>query len=152
MGRSIRTLEEKRRTYVGGELTMNFSFEELPDEARRVVLNVSGKDKKKGLVLHRYYSELTRSMREMLRVLKPDRAAIIVVGSSTMRSESTETERCLTAIGRSMGLEVAGIGVRNLDRNRRMLPAGASINSDSQIEQRMHSEYVIGLYKPAKET
>ena len=43
------------------------------------------RDVKKGKVLHRYYSEMARVLREMHRVLKPGKAAIVVVGSSIMR-------------------------------------------------------------------
>jgi len=35
-----------------------------------------------------------------------------------------------------------------LDRNRRMMPAGAKVDLGSQIQQSMHEEYVIGCYKP----
>jgi len=106
------------------------------------------RDEKKGRVLHRYYSEMTRALREMFRVLKPGRSAIVVVGSSMMRGRDTETHHCLADIGRSLGFDVPKIGVRNLDRDRRMLPAGSELNLSSQIQQRMHAEYVIGFYKP----
>ena len=32
-----------------------------------------------------------------------------------------------------------------------MMPAGANIDTKSQIQQRMHEEYVIGFYKPLRE-
>jgi hypothetical protein len=84
----------------------------------------------------------------MYRVLKPGKASIVVVGNSKMRGRNTETHLCLADIGRSLGFEVPKIGVRHLDRDRRMLPAGKKVNDESQIQQRMHEEYVIGFYKP----
>jgi hypothetical protein len=84
----------------------------------------------------------------MYRVLKPGKASIVVVASSIMRGRDTETDRCLTEIGESVGLEVPNVGIRHLDRNKRMMPAGMKLNLDSQIQQRMHQEYVIGFYKP----
>jgi ubiquinone/menaquinone biosynthesis C-methylase UbiE len=108
---------------------------------------VSALDKKKGLVLCRYYSEMTRALREMYRVLKPGKSAIVVVGTSQMRGCDTETQNCLADIGRSIGFDVPKIGVRVLDRDRRMLPAGFRIDLNSQIQQRMHEEYVIGYIK-----
>lgn len=54
----------------------------------------------------------------------------------------------MAEIGREAGFEVPKIGVRYLDRNRRMMPVGAKLDPDSQIQQRMHEEYVIGFYKP----
>lgn len=113
-----------------------------------MVEDISNLDEKKGRVLHRYYSEMTRTLREMFRVLKPDRASIVVVGSSTMRGRDTETASCLVNIGKTIGFEVPEIGVRHLDRDRRMMPAGSRLDLESQIQQRMHKEYVIGFYKP----
>lgn len=147
MGRYIEELEQLRKRYIGGELTTNFQFEDLPAAAFSIVSRVSSRDEKKGRVLSRYFSEMTRSLREMYRVLKPGTAAIVVVGSSVMRGVDTETGVCLAAIGEACGFEVAGINIRNLDRNRRMLPAGADLNLESQIQQRMHTESVIGFYK-----
>jgi len=84
----------------------------------------------------------------MYRVLRPGKAAIVVVGSSVMRGRDTETQTCLAEIGKIVGFEVPAIGVRRLDRDRRMLPVSARKNEDSQIQQRMHEEYVIGFWKP----
>ena len=65
-----------------------------------------------------------------------------------MRGIDTEIPACLAEIGQSLGFEVPKIGVRQLDRNRRMMPASSKIDRSSQIQQRMHEEYVIGFYKP----
>ena len=64
-----------------------------------------------------------------------------------MRGIDTQTGVCLAEIGRSIGFDVPGIGVRQLDRNRRMMPAGAKRNRTSQIQKRMHEEFVIGFLK-----
>jgi DNA modification methylase len=149
MGHDIDTLGRKRGTYIGGEAIKGVDFQELPPPVAEVVAEIEAEDEKKGLVLHRYYSEMTCTLREMLRVLKPGRAAVVVVGTSTMRGRDTQTQICLAEIGRAIGFEVAGIGVRNLDRNRRMMPSGAHVDLASQIQQRMHREYVIGFYKPS---
>ncbi len=90
---------------------------------------------------------MMRVLKEMYRVLRPNRAAIVVVGNSTMRGRDTQTQNCLAEIGQGIGFQVPKIGVRRLDRNKRMLPAGATLDKDSQIQQRMHVEYVIGFYK-----
>lgn len=147
LGYPMDDLGKKRREYIGGEAIADFNFEELPEHTAHVVADVANRDEKKGRVLRRYYSEMTRALREMFRVLRPGKAAVVVVGSSIMRGRDTETQICLAEIGQAIGFQVPKIGVRSLDRNRRMMPAGAKTNLDSQIQQRMHEEYVIGFYK-----
>lgn len=147
-GYSIDSLGEKRQNCIGGETTSDFKFEKLPRYTSQVVDRFIAQDKKKGKVLHRYYSEMTCSLREMFRVLKPGKAAIVVVGSSVMRGIDTETQTCLSEIGQTIGFQVPGIGIRAIDRNRRMMPAGTVIDLNSQIQQRLHKEYIIGFYKP----
>jgi DNA modification methylase len=148
LGYPINDLGQRRKEYIGGEAVTDVEFEALPDIAATAVAEIAALDEKKGRVLHRYYSEMTRTLREMFRVLRPGKAAIVVVGSSVMRGRDTRTDLCLADIGKVVGFEVPRIGVRNLDRNRRMLPAGLRIDLDSQIQQRMHQEFVIGFRKP----
>ncbi len=147
LGHSISTLSDTRKRYIGGESTSDVEFVELPVFSAQIVDEISGRDARKGQVLHRYYSEMTGVMREMYRVLRPGKAAIVVVGSSEMRGIDTQTGVCLADIGRSIGFDVPGIGVRQLDRNRRMMPAGTKRNRTSQIQKRMHEEFVIGFLK-----
>ena len=147
LGYPIDELGTKRKEYIGGESITDMKFEELPTKTREVVTDMSGVDNKRGRVLHRYYSEMTRTLKEMFRVLKPERAAIVVVGNSVLKGKDARIQYCLADIGQNLGFEVPKIGVRNLDRNRRMLPAGLEVNLDSQIQQRMHEEYIIGFYK-----
>jgi DNA modification methylase len=147
-GYSIQDLSRKRTEYIGSENISNYSFESLPFFTRNKVNQISNVDAKKAAVLNRYYSEMTKSLREMFRVLKPQKAAIVVVGSSIMRGIDIEIHECLKEIGEKIGFIVPHVGIRRLDRNKRMLPAGLITDSESQIQQRMHQEYVIGFYKP----
>jgi hypothetical protein len=148
LGYTLDELAQTRKDCIGGENTAAFTFEELPAHTAKLVGEISTLDAKRGRALHRYYSEMARILREMYRVLKPDRAAIVVVASSAIRDRDTETDKCLGEIGCALGFELAGVGIRQLDRNRRMLPAGHRIDGESQIQKRMHEEFVIGFYKP----
>lgn len=147
LGHAIQALGVRRATYIGAEATAGFAFATLPPFTGGVLAALAALDGKKAQALRRYYSEMKGVLREMYRVLRPGKAAILVVGSSVMRGMDTQTQRCLAEIGREAGFEVPHIGVRRLDRNRRMLPVSASKNLNSQIQQRMHEEYVIGFYK-----
>lgn len=150
LGYDTERLGQKRREYIGRETGAASELETLPSYAANVVDDIRVRDRHKGHALHLYYSDMTRVLREMYRVLKPNKCALLVVGSSVMRGRDTETQNCLADIGESIGFEVPRIGERTLDRNRRMMPAGMEIDLESQIQQRMHVEYVIGCYKPEK--
>jgi DNA modification methylase len=147
LGYSIENLMQKRKTYIGGEGVSGIELVDLPAYSTKIVERVHSKNKSKGLSLHRYYSEMFFALKEMHRVLKPNKAAIVVVGNSILAGEDADVPNCLTDIGKVVGFEVPRIGVRQLDRNKRMLPAGMNINRASQIQQRMHEEYLISFYK-----
>lgn len=148
-GHPVDDLSELRGRYVGGERIAGTEFVALPPYAQGIVDRLATLDEKKASVLHKYYSEMSAALGEMYRVLKSDGAAVVVVGTSMMRGIDVETQNCLADIAQvTFGFKLAGIGVRALDRDRRMMPARAN-GRNPGIEGRMHCEHVIGLYKPA---
>lgn len=148
LGFDISRLGKMRQNYIGGDATRGIEYLSLPPFAQGIVHSLAKIDGKKAQVLHRYFSEMTKALGEMQRVLRPGKAAIIVVGNSVIRGVSTETDRCLGEIGKNHGLDLVHTGVRTLDRDKRMLPVRRNGNgSSSQIEARMHEEYVIGFIK-----
>jgi DNA modification methylase len=146
-GYPISELSRARQQYIGGESTTDVAFAYLPSATQRLVAKIAEEDEKKSLAVHRYYSEMTRVLGEIYRVLKPGRVAVMVVGTSIVKGIDTEINACLSEIGQSVGFEVPAVGTRNLDRDRRMLPASMKVDRTSQIQQRMHEEFVIGFYK-----
>lgn len=149
-GYPIKTLSQIRRKYIGGEATNGIIFLPMPPHATTVIANIAHVDTKKAKVLHRYYTEMTFSLKEMYRLLKPGKAALVVVGTSTMRGIDTETHICLGEIAQTVGFDLIDIAVRHLDRDKRMMPARRNTIVSSQIEERMYQEYIIGLYKPPR--
>lgn len=146
----IDTLGKKRGEYIGSE-RINYSEDaSLPDNTSRLISEIAKLDPRKGKIMQRYYLEMMNVLIEMERVLKAGKSSIIVIGSSKLRGRDIETQNCLAEIGEAIGFKVAGIGIRRINRNRRMMPTGHEIDFDSQIQQRMHEEYVIGFYKPLK--
>lgn len=148
-GHSIENLTTLRKTYIGSENTGEIRYETLPRSTIKLIDEISAVDRKKALSLKRYYSEMQRTLHEMFRILKPGKAAIVVVGSSVMRGIDTKVQTNLEEIGLSVGFEIPHIGIRYLDRDKRMLPVHRNKKNQSQIEERMHEEHVIGFYKPA---
>ncbi len=145
-GYSIRALGALRKEYIGGEALQGFEMEALPPAAMQAVGEVAAVDARKGKVLHRYFSEMRRVLNEMRRVLVPEGVAVLVVGESTMRGVPARVPQSLAAIGEQVGLRCVGIGERQLDRDRRMMPTRRG-GIGSAIEKRMHSEYVLGFLK-----
>lgn len=147
-GYPIDALTEKRKTYIGSEGFADLPLTELPERVENLVAEISQKSKSKGVSLRRYYVEMTLVLREFFRVLKPEKSAIVVVGNSTLAGLDAQVDNSLVEIGKTVGFEIPKVGIRQLDRNRRMMPAGLSVDKNSQIQQRMHEEFVIGFYKP----
>ncbi len=147
LGYSIVELAKQRTEYIGNERMKEVS-EPLPPFSQGVISEIAEVDQKKSKVLRSYFCALKPVISEMLRVLKPGKAAILVVGNSTFRGKNTYTAECLAEIGQLLGFLVPGIKRRNIDRDRRMMPVGNQVNLNSLVQQRMLQEYVIGFYKP----
>lgn len=147
-GFSIDQLKDKRKEYIGNEAASDFPFKDMPELTKSIISKIRKKNVKKSQALHRYYSEMTNVLNEMYRVLKNNTSAIIVVGNSNICGVDSRTDLCLKEIGENIGFIVPKIGERDLDRNRRMMPASNNKDYDSQILNRMHKEYIIGFYKP----
>ena len=153
LGDPIPSLTGLRGQYIGSESggsPAGQSATELPASLRAVVDQLSAKDAPKSRVLQRYFADMFVAIGEMARVLRPGAAAVIVVGPSTMRGMLIPTHQRLADLASCVGLDVVGVAPRNLDRDRRMMPARNGNRSDaaSGIERRMHTEYIIGAVKP----
>lgn len=148
LGWKLDDLTALRRRYLGHDAAHTGPWVPLPERCERVLSALGKLDRRKASALRRYFGEMAGVLAEMRRVLRSGRSAIVVVGTSVLRGLDVETHECLAAIGEACGLNLAGIGVRRLDRDRRMMPARWGDRGPSQIEARMHEEYVIGFVKP----
>ena len=147
-GEDIDGLSTLRSTYIGSEKTGVPNTPDLPSSVCKVIDRLQEADGKKSRVLAKYFADMRLALGEMVRVLEPGHCCIVVVGPSTMRGQTIKTHELLSDIGNQVGFETLDIAERKLDRNRRMLPAAFRRNHNSQIEDRMHEEYIIGLLKP----
>lgn len=123
------------------------SPDQLPARCLATLDALSAVDPRKAAVLRRYFTDMAAVFAETARVLKRGKAAIVVVGSSVLRGIDVETHKALASIGEVVGFELAGIGTRDLDRDKRMMPARWGKSPASRIEERMHQEFVVGLVK-----
>lgn len=144
----IDELSTLRKEFYGGENLKDVKLYTFSNKIETILHNISLVDRNKSKIIRRYYSEMLDMLKEMFRVLKPGKATIIVIGSSVIKGIDTEIQFCLKEIGLSLGFLVSDIGIRQIERNRRMLPASNIINKNSTIQNRMHYEYVLGFVKP----
>ena len=148
LGWTLDALTDIRKTYLGHDALAAESSISLPGRCEATLARLAELDARKAQVLRRYFCEMSEVLAEMHRVLRSGGSAIVVVGTSTLRGMDVETHKALEAIAKSLGFAPAGIGVRRLDRDKRMMPARWGGSRQSQIEHRMHEEFAIGLVKP----
>ncbi len=146
-GHSLESISEVRNDFIGNGSFKGKEFLQLPISCMKIINKVKEVDKQKGLALHRYYTEMSRVIQEMYRVIKPLKTVVIVVASSVIKGVDTLTHECLINIGNEIGFKLIGINQRQLDRDRRMMPTRWKRDETSQIETRMHEEHVIILQK-----
>lgn len=147
-GEQIDSLSELRSKYIGSERIGKPGYSQLPESVNSIINQLNEQDKKKALILRKYFIEMKQVIEEMYRVLKKGSVSVIVIGTSIMRGLDISTHQCLSDIAMESQFDVVGIAKRQLDRNKRMMPTRFQKNRDSTIEQRMHEEYVLGLIKP----
>ena len=153
LGEPIPRLSDLRGHYIGSERQGSGAGggSALPTSVSTVVDQLGARDGTKAKVLDRYFRDMTAAIGEMARVLRHGASAIIVVGPSVMRDVLVPTHQCLADIAGTVGLDVVDVAARNLDRDRRMMPARSASGAGGErtrIERRMHTEYVIGAVKP----
>ena len=148
LGWTLDALTDIRKTYLGHDALALESSISLPGRCETTLARLAELDGRKAQVLRRYFCEMSGVLAEMHRVLRSGGSAVVVVGTSTLRGMDVETHKALEAIAEGLGFASAGIGVRRLDRDKRMMPARWGDSRQSQIEHRMHEEYAIGLVKP----
>ena len=150
LGYPISELSELRQDYIGHDAQKGYEEISLPPSTESVISQLRAIAPKKANVLRRYYAEMSLTIANIARVLRTGKAAIIVVGSSTLAGMDTQVATCFSEIGNQVGLQTVAIATRKIDRNRRMMPARHNGNGNGDltgIEQRMHEEYVIGFIK-----
>ena len=147
LGWKIGDLTDIRAQCLGHEAAATREFKSLPSQCENTIARLERVDRKKATALRRYFGEMTTVIGEMHRVLKQGRCAVVVVGTSNLRGIDVETHKGIATIGESLGFELAHIGTRRLDRDKRMMPTRWGGGRQTQIEKRMHDEHVVGLMK-----
>lgn len=147
-GYEPKSLSELRRNYIGAEVRSR-KLRLASETGNRILHALQQEDGGRAAVVAHYFSEMEVTLSEMLRVLSPGRAAILIVGSSTIRGIQIKAPKVLAELAESVGFRVKGVANREIVRDARMMPV-SHFTSRNGIEARMHEEGVIGLVKPYK--
>ncbi len=145
LGDSPKKLRLLRAKYIGSELrASNLDF--TSHMANQILHSLRARDKSRAAVVAHYFRGIEASLREMLRVLGSGRAAVLVVGSSTIRGIPIHAPKVVAELAESVGFRLVDVAERQIVRNARMMPVSHK-SSRNGIEARMHEEGVIGLIK-----
>ncbi|MFH1196656.1 MAG: DNA methyltransferase [bacterium] len=144
---SLDDISNIRKEFIGSNSVIKDNSIPLPKDCLKIIDEVKSVDSKKGESLGVYYTEMADVIEEMYRTIKKNKAAIIVVATSIIKGIDSQTHKCLAEIGVQKGFKLIGINERQLDRDRRMMPTRWKRDETSQIESRMHEEYVIIFQK-----
>lgn len=151
-----RVYERLRDQYIGTE---NVRLEErtslraptgLPT-VDRVTADLDGVDEVRAGRARRYFGDMRLALSEMLRTLKPDRYAVLVVADSTLRGVTVPTGACLVEIAESLEADGARFVhcdtlTRTIRERSRQLPIKRGGNGDA-----MKTEQVLILQRrPAR--
>jgi len=143
------------RTYIGTERARKALPLDLDNiaidsaTACRVIRDVAAADRVGAAIVQRYFKDMTVTLAEIGRVLKPDRHAILVICPSNIRRVSIPSHEVFVEIGEKLRLEggyqlcTVAHYERVLDDRKRLLP----YMDDTALAQRMRTEYVIVLQK-----
>jgi DNA modification methylase len=139
-------LTRLRSTYIGAELRC-WDEDFASPTAKSVLQELQSKDKDRAAVVAFYYRDVEAVLREMLRVLRKGRAAVLVVGSSTIRGVDIKAPTVVGELARHVGFHVVGTAKREIVRDARMMPVSHGTTKNG-IEARMHEVGIIGAVNP----
>lgn len=146
LGHDIESLSAHRRRYIGAELGDQDGFDVNSKTAINILREIKERDRPRAAIIAKYFRDMQVSIGEMYRVLKVGRAAVIVIGCSTVRGLTIPTPFVLAEIAERAGFKVVGIAERQIDRDKRLMPISIE-SSKFGIEARIHREHVIALVK-----
>jgi DNA modification methylase len=147
-GYEPKELSSLRSRYIGSEIKPS-TLEVASETGNKIIHQLKKLEEGRAAVVAHYYNEMKLSLLEMLRVLVPGRAAVLVVGSSVIKGIDIKAPTVLAEMAASLKFLVVGVAKRDIVRDARMMPISHK-SERTGIEARMHEEGVIGLMKPTK--
>jgi len=145
LGYDIPSLSDLRGKYIGSEKSAQEIDINL-DTLYTSLTKLEKIDPKKANIFRKYFHEMKLSIKEMYRVLRSNRYAVIIVGPSTSRNIPIMTHGGLAEISQQEGFTLIGLKKREIDRDSRHLPFNKETENEG-IEARIHTEYALIVEK-----
>ncbi len=141
LGHPISGLANLNKRYMGSEVRRS-------KVEQRFVHDPAYRDLPAGLqrTLARYTNDMGAMTREMARVLKPGRQAVLVVGNSTLSGVTIDTAQVIRNCAEAAGLGLTNQYLREIPENSRYLPPPARA-TDNRLSRRMQVETVMSFSK-----
>jgi DNA modification methylase len=139
---------EQAPTYIGserGQLSCRLEIDPQIQNltlSKQVLNQINSESAKHAVLLHRYLTDMYKTLHEIARVLKPQKHAIIVVCPSHIRKVIVPTQDILAEIGLEAGLNLKKKYFRTISNQKRILPYMQEAFGD-----RMSTEYVLIFQK-----
>jgi DNA modification methylase len=97
--------------------------------------------------LTRFVKDMHSVLREIMRVLKPDGRAVLVVGDSSKRGVFVRNSRAITYLAKVNGLDLVRRQQREIPETRRYLPPPSARGSGRALRKRLRTEVVLTFAK-----
>lgn len=143
LGLSLSEYKERGKDYIGTErkpaLTREgFDSVENLKSLKWVLASLRSDANKQALFTERYFVDMYAVMKEISRVLRPKKHAILVVCPSHIRKVEVPSHEILMEMGEDVGLSAKNCYSRTIDARRRLLPF-----VKHSFGRRMSTEYVL---------
>ena len=127
-------LAEAKRTHIGTEVVRAADYRELHryglPELDQQVERFYAIDKRRAYIVHQYFVDMERNIREVQRTLRPGRHYVVVVGNNIIRGEEVPTHRYLIGVAERAGMEVDTYFASGVIRHYIKVPRKERINED----------------------
>lgn len=127
-------LAEAKRAHIGTEVVRAADYQTLHQyglpELDAQVRRLYEIDKRRAYIVHQYFADMEKNFREVMRVLKPGRHYVVVVGNNIIRGEEVPTHRYLMGVAERLGLDLETYFASGVIRHYIKVPRAERINED----------------------
>ncbi len=152
MGYSIDSLRRLRATSIGSESVRDITQNKLDTNHILNELKLNRLEARDKAILRRYIGDISNSVSEVARVIKPGGRAVYVIGENTVKGIYIRNSHIVSAVAEISGLQLYERRLRKLPANRRYLPPPTAGRNLAALDCRMRSEVILSFRKPISQS